>query len=490
VPLSRDIKSNLALASRTSNFQVGQVVKRGERKVPKRYLLNAAWLNLNHEIGYYTYYNGAYFPVEFNYETCYWYHVKYDKTNSNWVTVQTLGKEYRLHIPDEDVAPQSDWGKRDGEKEDSDEEAGPSGSPFQSIFDQADNTHELPQEEIDVRIPVTDAEERQEQDLAQLAVHIPSITIAEPEEHTSLFQTPTTVMATQTETRTYAATGERIRSFNPDNAGPRQRPTIPFAAMMRGDPPGRDPPGGDPSGRRSGDDNSPRRIFRSLARGRNDPPRGDPPEDGNDPDDEDPDNPRANQRPIHKSLSGKEPAIFTGDRDKAEAFFLEWRIYQMLNHDIDTIKVPFTRAMLFLSYIKGDRVHEWAATQVRWLGQRLVNGADPNDEYLSDTVENAFETAFRDTMSEQKAMSNFDNLTIEKGNLDEYINRFERLARLLGYDLNSKFVLKKFGKGLVPGLYTSIINGMSTVPDFWTEWVRTAQKYQQKFLLVQSNLEG
>jgi hypothetical protein len=146
--------------------------------------------------------------------------------------------------------------------------------------------------------------------------------------------------------------------------------------------------------------------------------------------------------------------------------------------------------MLFLPYIKGDRVHEWAAMQVKWLGQRLAHGADPNDEYLMDTVENAFETAFRDTMSEQKAMGDFDTLVMEKGNLDEYINRFERLARLAGYDLNSNLILKKFGRGLVPGLYTSIINGMSTLPDFWTEWVRAAQKYQQKFLLVQSNLEG
>ena len=30
-------------------------------------------------------------------------------------------------------------------------------------------------------------------------------------------------------------------------------------------------------------------------------------------------------------LSGKEPAIFDGDRSKAEAFLLEWTIYRMLN---------------------------------------------------------------------------------------------------------------------------------------------------------------
>ena len=78
---------------------------------------------------------------------------------------------------------------------------------------------------------------------------------------------------------------------------------------------------------------------------------------------------------------------------------------------------------------------------------------------------------------------------MERGDLDGYINKFEQLARLTGYGLDTPFVLDKFGRGLVPGLYAAIVNGPDD-PVTWTDWVRLAQRYQQKYLLVQSNLEG
>ena len=66
-------------------------------------------------------------------------------------------------------------------------------------------------------------------------------------------------------------------------------------------------------------------------------------------------------------LNGKEPTIFTGDQKVAEAFLLEWRIYQLVNHGVSLMRQAFTRATLFLSFIKGPNVHKWATAQVRWL---------------------------------------------------------------------------------------------------------------------------
>jgi hypothetical protein len=86
---------------------------------------------------------------------------------------------------------------------------------------------------------------------------------------------------------------------------------------------------------------------------------------------------------------------------------------------------------------------------------------------------------------EQKLSSKL--ISMEHGNLDGYTSRFERLARLAGYDLNSSLVLDKFGSKLIPGLYAAIVNGPDE-PVTWTDWVRAAQKYQQKYLLVQANL--
>jgi hypothetical protein len=90
-------------------------------------------------------------------------------------------------------------------------------------------------------------------------------------------------------------------------------------------------------------------------------------------------------------------------------------------------------------------------------------------------------------MSVQRAKAEFHLISMEHGDLDGYVSKFERLARLAGYDLNSSLILDRFGSKLIPGLYAAIINGPDE-PVTWTDWVRAAQKYQQKYLLIQANL--
>ena len=58
---------------------------------------------------------------------------------------------------------------------------------------------------------------------------------------------------------------------------------------------------------------------------------------------------------------------------------------------------------------------------------------------------------------------------MEGGDLDTYIARFERLARIAGYDLHNQMVLDRFGSGLTSGLYIAIVNGPDE-PRNWTEW--------------------
>ena len=142
--------------------------------------------------------------------------------------------------------------------------------------------------------------------------------------------------------------------------------------------------------------------------------------------------------------------------------------------------------MLFLTFIKGPDVQEWASSQVSWLGSQIIAGAGRNEEYLYDTVMDSFNTAFTDTMSLQKAKAEFHSLKMERGELDMYISKFERLTRMAGYNLQDQMVLDQFGSGLNPGLFTAIIN--NTDPHTWLNWTRAAQKYQQKYLLIRSAL--
>ena len=98
----------------------------------------------------------------------------------------------------------------------------------------------------------------------------------------------------------------------------------------------------------------------------------------------------------------------------------------------------------------------------------------------------SFNTVFTDTMSMRKSKAEFRSLKMERGELDTYIAKFERLARLAGYNLHDQMVLDRFGSGLNSGLFTSIIN--NTNPRTWLDWTRAAQKYQQKYLFIRSAL--
>ena len=158
----------------------------------------------------------------------------------------------------------------------------------------------------------------------------------------------------------------------------------------------------------------------------------------------------------------------------------------MLNGDQDIMKQPFSRAMLFLTFIKGPNIQEWVGMQVVWLGRQLQAGARKTEEDLYDTVMDSFNTVFTDTMSLQKAKAEFRNIKMEKGELDTYIAKFERLTRLASYELQDQMVLDRFGSGLNSGPYVAIINNED--PRNWTEWVWVAQKYQQKYLLICSVL--
>jgi hypothetical protein len=403
--------------------------------------------------GYFAVHKGAYFPIEFNYEHCYWYCVKYSDIRSTWETLQLAPSEYFLDIQDDEVVPRSDWGLLDADDPETDNEEGPS-----YRFGEPTSESQLGgPEDIDVQIP-EGKDEQYEAQLQALAAATPVLT----NDKTKSYPTFSTIMATQTQTRSVAATGER--SYN--------------HAIKRSGPPGGEPPHGDP--------------FRGLAAAGKAADRGGGGGggDGGGDDEGDPDDPNHRGRRYAGSngkLSGKEPTVFTGDRKDAEAFILEWQIYQMLNYGAEVMCQPFTRATLFLSFIKGPAVHEWNMLQVNWLMTRARTGAHPTEEFLYDTVEAAFQSAFTDTMSVQRAKAEFHLISMERSDLDGYVSKFERLARLAGYDLNSSLVLDRFGSKLIPGLYTAIINGPDE-PVTWTDWVRAAQKYQQKYLLVQANL--
>ena len=82
----------------------------------------------------------------------------------------------------------------------------------------------------------------------------------------------------------------------------------------------------------------------------------------------------------------------------------------------------------------------------------MIAGAGRNEEHLYDTVMDSFNMVFTDTMSLQKVKAEFCSLKMERGELDTYIAKFERLARLAGYNLQDQMVLDWFSSGLNTGV--------------------------------------
>jgi hypothetical protein len=390
--LTRNIKSNLNLASRTDSFQPGsRLLRRGERTVPRRYIKSAHWLKVGDDKGYFAVHKGAYFPIEFNYEHCYWYCVKYSDIRSTWETLRVAPSEYFLDIQEDKIVSRSDWGLLDGNDPNTNNKEGPS-------YHFGENSGESQQggpEDINVQIP-EEKDERYKAHLQSLAAAIP----VSAYNQTKSYPTFASIMATQTQTRSIATVDE------PDYGH----------TIRRSGPPGGDPPGRGP--------------FQGFAKAGKAADRGGGDSGGDDGGDDGANSDDSNHRGRRHAgsngkLSSKEPTVFTGDRKDTESFILEWQIYQMLNHDTAVMCQPFTRAMLFLSFIKGPAVHKWNMLQVNWLMTRARARVLPTEEFLYDTIEAVFRSAFMDTMSVQRAKAEFHLISMEHGDLDGYVSKFK-----------------------------------------------------------------
>jgi hypothetical protein len=158
---------------------------------------------------------------------------------------------------DDKIVPRSDWGLLDGENDpETDNEEGPSYRFGNSTSD----SQQGGPEDIDMQIP-EEKDEQYEAQLQELAAAIPVLT----HDETKSYPTFSTIMATQTQTRSIAATGER--NYN--------------SAIKRSGPPGRDPPHGDPF---RGFTATGRAVGRGGGGGGGGGNPGDDEEDPNDPD--------------------------------------------------------------------------------------------------------------------------------------------------------------------------------------------------------------
>ena len=132
--------------------------RRGSCNVPKKFLKAAAFETVGDETGYYVYHQGSFFPIEFDFDNCFWFIVKYNNQRSCWESYKLPTEDFCLDIPDNEVTDPNTWGPIDDGKDSEDKDAKSKKSP----------------ESIDIKVP-TEVEEKSKKQLGKLAESIPTL---------------------------------------------------------------------------------------------------------------------------------------------------------------------------------------------------------------------------------------------------------------------------------------------------------------------------
>ena len=191
--------------------------------------------------------------------------------------------------------------------------------------------------------------------------------------------------------------------------------------------------------------------------------------------------------PTSGSLKGVAPSIFSGDRSRSETFLNDFVLYQMINRNNESMKIPFYRVLMALSYIKGPLVEDWVTAQA----QKLANSIDTtkcvhlleDDELLWTNFETAFKNTWRDTVRSQSAYDQLINLRMRDLDIDTYTATFERLASAAGWEPNAQGTIAHYRTGLRDQVHRRILlcKHMPTDMDEWKEAARREVNRIRKF---------
>ena len=160
---------------------------------------------------------------------------------------------------------------------------------------------------------------------------------------------------------------------------------------------------------------------------------------------------------LSDKMIGKEPEIFTGDRDKVEEFMTSWSVYHGINKQTRVMNNPMSWTMLFFGYLRGPKMHLWIKKISAQLDRHLRTGGRETDEWIWDTMINDFAQNFQDIMSCERTEKKLFELQMERGELDEYTSQFQQLAKLARYHEQTGMICYRYFQGLPQGLQESMI---------------------------------
>ena len=112
-----------------------------------------------------------------------------------------------------------------------------------------------------------------------------------------------------------------------------------------------------------------------------------------------------------------------------------------------------------------------------------ANGVALTNVWLWTTMERAFRQNFADTLEQERAQAALKQGFQMKGeDMDDYVAKFERLARHAGYNLDNIQTLDLFTAGLPNALYQKVYELDN--PQTYAQWKHHALERQRQWLHV------
>ena len=161
-------------------------------------------------------------------------------------------------------------------------------------------------------------------------------------------------------------------------------------------------------------------------------------------------NPATPQQPIQPAADvktmGALPQLFYGDRTKADNFIDKVKAYLHLNADVVGYDSPFKKVAFTLTLIKGESAAQWVRDMGDWLDTLVI----PRDNIpgLWDQFLTEFWEQFQDTQAAQRARNELRDCKMKGSDYDDYIMRFESLARKANYAIGNEETYSMFLQGL------------------------------------------
>ena len=127
------------------------------------------------------------------------------------------------------------------------------------------------------------------------------------------------------------------------------------------------------------------------------------------------------ERNTQGSLKGNPPKVFDGTRADSENFVQDFKIYWKINRRNAIMDEPYSWIIMALSYIKGEKVKDWVATQLDLLNEKIQDGVLYSDKRLWAVFDKVFADAFTNITKEQDAYSTLKDLRMVGEDLDTFI---------------------------------------------------------------------